>query len=95
MNLTGMSQLKSCPLPIDFPLVLCHTTSMNNQRNASHHNSQSISLYAIFTTAWAIGMLVWVGPFTNIVTSNQPCDYQDLQCRLDSETESYLNHIAY
>lgn len=31
MNLTGVNQLKNCPLPLDFCLVLCHTTSMNKQ----------------------------------------------------------------
>ncbi len=68
---------------------------MTNQRNASHHNSQSTSLYVIFTTTWVIGMLVWIAPHTNIVTSNQPCDYQDLQCRLDVEKASTYDHLNY
>jgi hypothetical protein len=70
---------------------------MNNQRNASYHNSQTISIYAIFSTVWAIGMLVWIAPHANIVTSNQnqPCDYHDLQCRLDAEKASILNHLDY
>jgi len=31
MNLTGVSQFQKCPLPLDFPLILCHTISMNKQ----------------------------------------------------------------
>ena len=30
-NLTGVNQLKNCPLPLDFSPILCHTTSMNKQ----------------------------------------------------------------
>jgi len=59
--------------------------------------NKPIQLYPIFATVWAIGMLVWIAPNANIVTSNQnqPCDYHDLQCRLDVEKASTLNHLNY
>ena len=57
--------------------------------------NKPLPLYPILATAWAISMLVWIAPHANIVTSNQPCGYQDLQCRLDVEKASTYDHLNY
>lgn len=31
MNHTGVCQFQKCPLPLDFCLILCHTTSMKTK----------------------------------------------------------------
>ena len=41
MNLTGVSQSQKCLLPLDFPLILCHTNSMNKTQTI-RFNSQGV-----------------------------------------------------